>query len=130
MRYPLGEYEKDSIRSKTGKKLDDINIDEIKKGNITADDIKISKEMLYKQGEVAKENGNLELAENFERAAELVDVPDEVILNMYNKLRPKRATKVELTAMAKELIDTYNAVNCAKLVLNAAEIYERRGVLL
>lgn len=130
MRYPLGEYEKDSIRSKTGKRLDDITIDEIKKGNITADDIKISKEMLSKQGEVAKANGNFELANNFERAAELVDVPDEIILDMYNKLRPKRATKAELIAMANELTDTYKAVNCAKLVLNAVEIYERRGVLL
>lgn len=130
MRYPLGEFEKDSIRSKTGKNLNDITIEEIKKGNVTADDIKISKEMLNKQGEVAKENGNIELAKNFERAAELVDVPDEIILDMYNKLRPKRATKAELIEMANELINTYKAVNCAKLVLNAAEVYERRGVLL
>lgn len=130
MQYPLGEFEKDSIRSKTGKSLNDITLDEIKKGNITADDIKISKDMLYKQGEVAKENGNIELAKNFERAAELVDVPDEIILDMYNKLRPKRATKAELVAMANELVNTYKAVNCAKLVLNAAKVYERRGVLL
>ena len=29
MRYPLGEHEKDSIRSKTGKRLDDINLDQL-----------------------------------------------------------------------------------------------------
>ena len=46
MNYPLGENEKDSIQSKTGKFLKEITLEEIKKGNITADDIKISKEML------------------------------------------------------------------------------------
>lgn len=130
MRYPLGEFEKDSIRSKTGKKLSDITIEEIKRGNVTADDIKISKDMLYNQGQVAKENDNPELAKNFERASELVDVPDDVILDMYNKLRPNRATKLELVTMAKELLERYKAVNCAKLVLEAAEIYEKRGILL
>lgn len=130
MRYPLGENETAAIRSKTGKKLNDITLDEIKKGNITADDIKISKEMLYNQGQVAKENDNPALAKNFERASELVDVPDEVILKMYNKLRPNRATKAELVAMAEELLNKYKAANCAKLVLEAAEIYEKRGILL
>jgi Propanediol dehydratase, small subunit len=130
MKYPLGEFERDSIRSKTGKKLDDITLDEIKKGNITADDIKISKDMLYNQAQVAKENDNIGLARNFERASELVDIPDEVILTMYNKLRPNRSTKHELVLMAKELLEKYHAANCAKLVLEAAEIYEKRGILL
>ena len=130
MSYTLGEFEKDSIRSKTGKKLKDITLDEIRKGNITADDIKISKEVLSKQGKVAKENDNPTLTKNFERAAELVDIPDEVILKMYNQLRPNRATKKELVDMAQELINKYKAVNCAYLVLEAAEIYEKRGILL
>lgn len=130
MRYPLGEYEKDSIRSKTGKKLSEITLEEIKKGNVTAEDIKISRDMLYNQGMIAKENDNPQMAKNLERASELVDVPDEVILNMYDKLRPNRSTKLELVTMAKELLENYNAVNCAKLVLEAAEIYEKRGILL
>ncbi len=130
MNYPFGEYEANSLRSKTGKRLEDITIEEIKKGNVTADDIKISKEMLKKQGQVAKENDNPGLAKNFERASELVDVPDEIILAMYNKLRPNRSTKLELVNLAKELLEKYNAANCAKLVLEAAEIYEKRGILL
>jgi propanediol dehydratase small subunit len=128
--YPLGEYEKESIRSKTGKKLEDITLEAIKKGQITADDIKISKEMLDKQGKVAKENDNHQLAENFERASELVDVPDEIMLRMYNKLRPNRATKTELVALEQELLEKYKAVNCAKLVNEAVKIYEKRGILI
>ena len=129
-RYPLGQYEADSITSRTGKKLSEITLEEVKKGNIKADDIKISKETLKKQGEVAMDADNPAMAGNFERASELVDVPDEVILKMYNKLRPNRSTKLELVEMAKELLEKYHAVNCAKLVMEAAEIYEKRGILL
>lgn len=130
MRYPLGEYAKDQITSKTGKRLDDITLDEVMKNHIGPDDIKISKDTLLAQGAVAKENGNDPMEKNFERAAELVDVPDEVILKMYDKLRPNRSTKTELLDMAKELLEKYNAKNCAKLVLEAADVYEKRGILL
>lgn len=130
MRYPLGEYEKDSIKSKTGKKLTEITLDEVIKGHISSDDIKISKETLKAQGQVARENGNDSMEKNFERAAELVDVPDDVILKMYDKLRPNRSTKLELVLMAQELIEKYHAKNCAKLVMEVVEIYEKRGVLL
>ena len=130
MRYPLGENERDKIASKTGKRLDDITLDAVKEGSITAEDIKISKEMLRRQGQVAMEAGSAPMARNFERAAELVDVPDDVILQMYNMLRPNRATKAQLLAMADELATRYHAKTCAKFVLEAAEVYEKRGILL
>ena len=129
MNYPLGEYEKERITSKTGKKLTDITLDEVMKDHVSSDDIKISKEMLKAQGQVAKEAGNDPMEKNFERAAELVDVPDDVILKMYDKLRPNRSTKLELVMMAQELLEKYNARNCAKLVMEAAEVYEKRGIL-
>ena len=126
MRYPFAEYEKDAITSKTGKKFTDITLEEVMKGHIAPDDIKISKDMLKAQGQVAREA----MEKNFERAAELVDVPDDVILKMYDKLRPNRSTKLELVMMAQELLEKYNAKNCARLVMEAAEVYEKRGILL
>ena len=129
MQYPLGEHEKEKITSRTGKKLTDITLDEVMKNRVSADDIKISKEVLKAQGQVAREAGNDPMEKNFERAAELVDVPDEVILKMYDKLRPNRSTKLELVMMAQELLEKYNAKNCAKLVMEAAEVYEKRGIL-
>jgi propanediol dehydratase small subunit len=128
--YPLGKNEADTITSKTGKKLSQITLDEVKRGNVTAEDIKISSEMLRRQGAVAAEADNPQMEANFERAAELVNVPDSVILDMYNKLRPNRSTKMELVKMAQELLEQYHAPHCAKLVLEAAEIYEKRGILL
>ncbi len=130
MQYPLGENERERITSKTGKKLSDITLDEVMKNHVAPDDIKISKEMLRAQGQVAKEAGNDPMEKNFERAAELVDVPDDVILKMYDKLRPNRSTKLELVMMAQELLEKYNARNCARLVMEAAEVYEKRGILL
>ena len=129
-RYPLGQNEADTITSRTGKKLSDITLDEVKRGNVTADDIKISSEQLRRQGAVALENDNPQMQANLERAAELVNVPDDVILAMYNKLRPNRSTKRELILMAQELLEKYQAPHCAKLVLEAAEVYEKRGILL
>ena len=43
--YPLGQNEAESIASKTGKKLSQITLEEVKRGNVTAEDIKISSEM-------------------------------------------------------------------------------------
>ena len=130
MRYPLAENEKDSITSKTGKKFTDITLDEVMKDHIAPDDIKISQEILKAQGQVALEADNQPMEKNFERAAELVDVPDDVILKMYDKLRPNRSTKLELVMMAQELLEKYNAKNFARLVMEAAEVYEKRGILL
>ena len=130
MQYPLGEHEKEKITSRTGKKLTDITLDEVMKNRVSADDIKISKEVLKAQGQVAREAGNDPMEKNFERAAELVDVPDDVILKMYDKLRPNRSTKLELVLMAQELLEKYNARNCARLVMEAAEVYEKRVIML
>ena len=129
-RYPLGVHEADTITSRTGKKLDQITLDEVRKGNVTSDDIKISAGTLRRQGEVAADADNPQMAANFERAAELTSVPDDVILMMYNKLWPNRSTKRELAEMAGELLEKYHAPHCAKMVLEAAEIYEKRGILL
>lgn len=130
MRYPLAEHEKEKITSRTGKKFTDITLDEVLKDHVGPDDIKISKEILKAQGQVALEAGNAPMEKNFERAAELVDVPDDVILKMYDKLRPNRSTKLELVLMAQELLEKYNAKNCARLVMEAAKVYEKRGILL
>jgi len=117
------------VLSKTGKKQSEITLEAVRRGEINPEDIKISKETLLLQGEAARENSRPHLAHNFERAAELVDIPDELLLEMYGKLRPYRSTKAELMTMANDLLTRYNAPICAKLVIDAAEIYEKRGIL-
>lgn len=130
VRYPLSQnMPPEQIKSKTGKSLKDINIKNILDGEITADDIKISKDTLRMQGEIAEEAGRTQLKDNFIRASELIDVPDKILLEIYEKLRPNRSSKSELLLIAKELQEKYGANTCSKLVLEAAEVYEKRGIL-
>ena len=130
IKYPLSQsMPPQQIKSKTGKSLEDINISNILDGKITADDIKISKETLIMQGKIAKEAGRPQLNDNFVRASELIDVPDKELLEIYEKLRPNRSTKSELLEIAKILNENYGATNCSKLVLDAMEVYEKRGLL-
>jgi len=127
MSYPLSAHM--DVLSKTGKKQSEITLDAVRRGEVTPEDIKISKETLLLQGRAARESGRPHLAHNFERAAEMVDIPDELVLEMYGKLRPYRATKAELMAMRDTLLTHYNAPICAKLISDAAEVYEKRGIL-
>ena len=39
-------------------------------------------------------------------------------------------TRKPLNDTEKAVLEKYNAVSCAKLVMEAAEIYEKRGILL
>lgn len=127
--YPLKQNSLGNVTTATGKKLSDITIESVMSGEITAKDIKISKETLLLQGSIADENGRPQLGRNFSRASELVDVPDDIILKIYEMLRPNRATRLELVTAAMELKDKYNAGECSRLILEAARIYEKRGIL-
>ncbi|SHH42964.1 diol dehydratase small subunit [Clostridium grantii] len=129
-RYPLSQnMDPNKIKSKTGKPVSDITVENILDGSISSEDIKISKETLNIQGRLAAEDGRIQQQQNFTRAAELTEVPDKELLEIYNKLRPNRATKQELLQIANDLKDKYNAVNCANLVLDALKVYEKRGIL-
>lgn len=130
IKYPLSEHMNKEITSKTGKKLEEVTIEGILKGEINSEDIKISRKTLSMQGEIAKADGKKQMAENFNRAGELVEVSDALILEIYNKLRPHRSTKEELLSYASRLEGEYKALECANFIREAAKIYERRGILL
>lgn len=126
IKYPLP---KDMVKSHTGKKLDSINMESVLDGSVTSEDIKISRETLKLQGEIANEAGKKQLQQNFDRASELTDVEDELILEIYDKLRPNRATKDELLGYADTLEKKYRAFMCADFIRDAVRVYERRGIL-
>ncbi|MFP4697834.1 MAG: diol dehydratase small subunit [Eubacteriales bacterium] len=127
--YPLKEKQSHIIKSKSGKKLDDINIKAIMADEINADDIKISKEVLILQAEVARQAGKIQLAKNFIRSAELIEIPDDEILQMYNMLRPYRSTEAELKDLSDKLRNTYKASMCADFVLETLRVYIKRDLL-
>lgn len=130
MKYPISRnMSPEDIKSKTGKSLSQINIKDILNGEVSSEDIKISKETLVMQGEIAEKAGRPQLKQNFVRASELINIPDKLLLEIYDRLRPNRSTKEELLSIANELVEKYNAKACSKLVMEAAEVYEKRGIL-
>ena len=127
--YPLAENRPEIVRGKRGKGLDEITLDAVIEGRVTLDDLSITSAALRQQAEIARAAGRPTLAQNFERAAELVDVPQDTIMRVYELLRPGRAqSKDELLAAAKELEKSHGATAMAAFVAEAAEVYERRGL--
>ena len=128
--YPILQKHPDWVKTPDGRRVSSIDLSTIQRGEVENKDIRISREMLLTQAKVAESAGKPQVAENFRRAAEMTEVPDELVIQMYDKLRPNRATYEELRAMADTLETKYNAARCAKLVREAAEIYKKRGILL
>ncbi len=127
--YPLAESMPDRIKSSTGKPLTAFTIASVKSGQIDAGDLRISSDTLELQAQVADSVGRDALARNMRRAAELIAVPDERLLAIYNALRPYRSTKKELYDIAQELEQKYSATVNAGFVRQAADVYEQRGRL-
>lgn len=127
--YPLQENHPDFIKSYSGKALDAITMDAIINGEVSEDDIRISKDVLILQAEVAAQDGKKQQAENLYRASELIDIPDDRILEIYNKLRPHRSSKEELQAIIDELNQTYKASATARLVEETLAVYQERDLL-
>lgn len=127
--YPLAEKRPDLVRTRRLKKLDDITLAAVESGEAVLEDIRITPAALLLQAEIAQAAGRPMMARNFERAADIVDVPQDFILKTYELLRPGRAkTKAELLEAAKTLRETYKAPRMAAFIEEAAEVYERRGL--
>ncbi|MDR2052833.1 MAG: diol dehydratase small subunit [Treponema sp.] len=127
--YPLAEKSADKLKTPTGKSFSDVTLEGVLNGNIGAQDVRITAETLEMQAQVAESIGRKTLAANFRRAAELIAVPDQRILEIYNALRPYHSTKQELLAIADELESKYNAKVSAAHVREAAEVGEARNRL-
>lgn len=127
--YPLAEKRPDLVRTRSGKALDDLTLDALETGGVALEDLRITPDALRQQAEIARAAGRPTLARNFERAAELVDVPQDVILRVYELLRPGRAKgKADLLDAAQLLRATYKAEQMAAFIEEAAAVYERRGL--
>ncbi|WP_434777901.1 diol dehydratase small subunit [Neisseria sp. Ec49-e6-T10] len=127
--YPLAEKRPDLVRTPTGKALDELTLEKLCKGEVTGEDMRIAPQTLEMQAQISEAAGRAPLARNMRRAAELIAIPDERVLEIYNALRPNRSTKEELLAIADELENKYNAKINAGFVREAAEVYATRDML-
>ena len=127
--YPLAAKRPDLVKTSTGKRVDELTLEQAIKGELKAEELRITPETLELQAQISEKAGRPQLAANLRRAAELTKVSDERVLEMYNALRPYRSTKAELLAIADELEQKYGAKVNAAFVREACEVYERRGRL-
>jgi propanediol dehydratase small subunit len=127
--YPLAEKRPEIVKGARGKSLDDITLDAVAAGQVELLDLSITTAALHQQAEIAQDAGRATLAQNFERAGDLVDVPQETIMRIYELLRPGRAqSKNELLLAAQDLNENYGAATMAAFIAEAAEVYEARGL--
>ena len=126
--YPLGTRRPDLVSTPGGVPLADVTLDAVRAGALGADEIRATPGTLRLQAEVARTAGRTQLAESLERAAELAAVPDDLLLEIYTALRPRRATATELEAWASRL-ESYEASKTAAFVREAAVAYADRGLL-
>src|SRR6185436_11254520 len=119
--YPIGEKQPDRVRTRNGRPLHDLTLENLLAGRVAASDFGITAEGLRLQAAIAEQAGRPNLAQNLRRGAELVEIPDLVLLNVYELLRPGRAQSGdELKAAANQLRDTFGAKETASLLEEAA----------
>ncbi|WP_435581490.1 diol dehydratase small subunit [Amycolatopsis thermoflava] len=127
--YPLAARRPELLKTPTGKRLDELTMAAVLAGEVAPEDLRIAPETLRLQAQIAERVGRPQLGQNFRRAAELTALPDELVLSIYNSLRPRASTKEQLGEIADELESKYSATLCAQLVREAADVYERRDIL-
>src|SRR5690606_28697108 len=89
--YPLAEKRPDLVRTRKGRPLAALTLAALEAGEVALEDLRITPQALRQQAEIATAAGRPTLGRNFDRAAELIDVPQDVILSIYELLRPGRA---------------------------------------
>jgi propanediol dehydratase small subunit len=125
--YPLAETAPGEARTSSGRRVSEIALDAVARGEIAPDDIRVSPDVLRQQADFAEQGGNPQLADNLRRGAELVAFSDEELLELYESLRPGRASAAELGELADRL-EARGAALCAALVREARGAYVRRGL--
>ena len=127
--YPISEKRPDLVRALSGTPLGDITLEAVVAGEITMADLAIHGDALLQQAEIARAANRPTLAQNFERAADLVAVPQDLVMKAYELLRPGRSSsKDDILAMAERLRRDYGAARIAAFMEEAALVYEKRGL--
>lgn len=107
----------------------EITLENVRLGKLSPEDLTIRRDTLLAQAARAEREGYPQLARNFRRAAELTSLPNDVLLGAYEKLRPYRATYVELLALSQEIAARYDAPETGAYLREAAEAYRDKGLL-
>ncbi len=128
-RYPLGEHHAAQIRSRTGLALEDVTLEAVAQGTVKPEDLTIHRETLEIQARIAEAAGYPQVAANLKRAAELTNIPNDRLLEIYEALRPGRSTYYQLLSLSQEIAGRYDAGETARYIREAADAYRETGML-
>ncbi|MBS1887608.1 MAG: diol dehydratase small subunit [Actinobacteria bacterium] len=117
-----------TLRARSGRPVEEITVERVVAGELTAEDLRVHPDTLRAQAEVAAAHGNPQLAANLRRAAEMTALSDERLLAIYEALRPGRSTRAELLAIVAELEES-GAATTAAMVREAIAGGAERGLL-
>ena len=127
--FPIAETRPSKVKGKRGMALSELTINAVLEGTVDLEDLQITPEALLQQAEIAKSVGRKTLSENFERAAEMNNLPNSEVMEIYELLRPGRTESMStLLEEAKKIRNEYQAEKLAKFIEEAAEFYEKRGL--
>jgi propanediol dehydratase small subunit len=127
--YPISEKAPEQIRSATGKPMTELTLENVLDRKADQRDFAITEQSLLLQAEVARSSQRHSLAENLERASEMVAIPDALLLDTYELLRPGRAESAHvLLARAALFREQFAAERMAAFLEEAAQAYERRSL--
>jgi len=118
-----------AIRTKSGRSLDELTIEGLRSGDLSADDFRISREQLNQQAAAAEAAGYVQLGENLRRAAEMTGMSNQQVFEIYNQLRPGRSTYAELAGLADRLEHEQNMPLVAAFIREAAGVYRERAIV-
>lgn len=127
--YPIAETQPDEVTGNRGKPLSSLTMEAVLNGDVTMADLRITPRALEQQAQISKSVGRCTLARNFERAAEMAQIPQDEVMAIYELLRPGRAaSKDSLLDVAQKLRDELNAPLLADFIAEASRFYEMRGL--
>ena len=118
-----------TVRTQSGRSLDDLTIEALRADQLTPEDFRISRETLDQQADAAASAGYSQQADNLHRAAEMTAMSQQQVFEIYNMLRPGRATYAELVSLADRLRNEMNMPRLAAFIREAAEVYRERGIV-
>jgi propanediol dehydratase small subunit len=125
----IADDEPDPRRKPSSVDAGDLTVEAVAAGRVTQADLTIRRETLLAQAARADAEGYPQLARNFRRAAELTSIPNDVLLETYEMLRPYRTTYERLLATAQEISARYDAPETGLYIREAAETYRVKGLL-
>jgi propanediol dehydratase small subunit len=120
MKYPLYQNSKEVLRLPNGRPIEGLSLDKLKAGKLSNEDLGIHRETLLAQAQVAESAGFPQLALNLSRAAELAEIPEDELLDIYEALRPGRMDQGALLQLAGRVEDMHGAPLTARFIREAA----------